>query len=72
MEIFGFSTAQLVNLLTLKAKKDHPYEESVLEYIPALLRELHQQRANDDMRVKLFFTTYHIFRNFNLFSSTDD
>ncbi|XP_055307791.1 transcriptional regulator ATRX homolog [Sitodiplosis mosellana] len=46
-----FEKAELVNLLTLKAKQDHPHQESVLEYIPALLRELHEQRANDDMRM---------------------
>lgn len=56
IDIFGFSSIELIKLLTLKAKYEHPDRECVLEYIPAFLRQFHEEMANQNFTVNAIFS----------------
>lgn len=53
MDIFGFTTSNLLRLLSLKAKRDTG-KTDVVEEVPILLTELHNQMAEGKNSVKLF------------------
>lgn len=49
MDIYGFSTSQLQELLSVKAQRDRPGES--MEEFPLLLTKLHTEMANGENEV---------------------
>lgn len=71
MDIYGFTTDELHNALTVKAQKDTG-RTYVFEEIPALLDRLHREMANGQFDVSYYYILhikfYHIVKA-NIFFS---
>lgn len=66
IDIFGFTTTEILKLLTIKAQKDNPHDS--VEQIPLLLSQLHNQMENGDTTVRFFFLPFRVIQINHLFS----
>lgn len=58
IEIFGFQSDDLVNLLVLKAHKDDPHATCVISKLPLLLQQLHDTKTKGDDSVRAYYLEF--------------
>lgn len=55
-DVYGIQSDELMRLLELKARRDHPREKEVLKYVPALLNKYLELCSKKNFMVDHFFT----------------
>lgn len=63
IDIFGFTTTEILKLLTIKAEQDNTHDS--VEQIPHLLSQLYSQMENGDTTVSFFFLPFKQLTNTN-------